>query len=95
MEKTISPEERIRRAEEIYYRRNHRNIALARGKEPKRQKTYLGSKIILEMLILLLLAVIVFAVKNKDYIFTQEFLSNCDSLLPNPELTIASFGLLK
>lgn len=49
---------------------------LFRGREPKKQKTYLGSKILLEMLILVLLAVIVFAVKNKDYIFTENFLNS-------------------
>ena len=77
MERILKDDEKIRKAEEIYYRRNHRNLLMAQGREPKRQKTYLGSKILLEMLILLLLAVIVFAVKNKDYIFTENFLNSC------------------
>lgn len=77
MERILRDDEKIRKAEEIYYRRNHRNIAMARGRESQKQKTYLGSKILLEMLILLLLAVTVFAVKNKNYIFTENFLNSC------------------
>lgn len=75
LERILNDNEKIRRAEEIYYRRNHRNVSISQ-REPKRQKTYLGSKIVLEMLILVLLAGTVFAVKNKDYIFTEDFLNN-------------------
>lgn len=77
LERILNDYEKIKRAEEIYYRRNQRNVAMGnRGIEPRRQKTYLGSKILLEMLILLILAVTVFAVKNKDYIFTENFLES-------------------
>lgn len=75
MERILNDNEKIRRAEEIYYRRNHRNVSISQ-REPKRQKTYLGSKIVLEMLILVLIALVVFAVKNKDYIFKEDFLNN-------------------
>ena len=73
MERILSDNDKIRKAEEIYYRRNHRNISI-RENIPEKTKTYLGSKILLEMLVLVILAVIVFAVKNKDYIFTQIYL---------------------
>ena len=76
MERILNDNEKIRKAEEIYYRRNHRNINISQNMEPKKQKTYLGSKILLEMLILLISAVAVFAVKNKDYIFTENFLNS-------------------
>lgn len=75
MERILNDHEKIKRAEEIYYRRNHRNIAISQ-REAKAPKTYLGSKIILEMLILILIAGTVFAVKNKDYIFTESFLNS-------------------
>ncbi len=77
MERILRDDEKIRKAEEIYYRRNHRNVSMAGARVTKRQKTYLGSKILLEMLILLCLAIAVFAVKNKNYIFTQDFLNSC------------------
>lgn len=75
LERILKDNERIKRAEEIYYRRNHRNISINPNNKYK-TKTYLGSKIILEMLVLLLIAVGVFAVKNRNYIFTQEFLNS-------------------
>lgn len=78
MERILSDNEKIRRAEEIYYRRNHKNVSM-RTKEVSAPKTYLGSKILLEMLILVLLATLVFAVKNKDYIFTENFLNSLAS----------------
>lgn len=42
--------------------------------EPEK-KSYLGSKIFLEILIILNISIIVVAVQNKDFIFTKEFLS--------------------
>lgn len=78
MERILSDNEKIRRAEEIYYRRNHKNVSIS-AKKTDAPKTYLGSKILLEMLILVLLAVLVFAVKNKDYIFTENFLNSLAS----------------
>lgn len=77
MERILNDSEKIRRAEEIYYRRNHKNASIPKMQEEARTKTYLGSKIILEVLVLLLSAAVVFAVKNKDYIFTKEFLASC------------------
>lgn len=78
MERILNDNEKIRRAEEIYYRRNHARESFyqEKNKEKRKIKTYFGSKIILEMLILILTAIIIFSVKNKDYIFTQEFLNN-------------------
>ena len=78
MERILNDNEKIRRAEEIYYRRNNRNSSISRKQEQTRNKTYLGSKIMLEMLVLLMTATIVFAIKNKDYIFTKEFLASCE-----------------
>ena len=81
MERILNDHEKIKRAEEIYYRRNQRNVAMGnRVLEPKRQKTYLGSKILLEMLILLILAVTVFAVKNlsEKFDFIMAYLKEDD-----------------
>ena len=39
------------------------------------KKTYLCSKILLELLILLNLSLVIVAVQNKDFIFTEEFLN--------------------
>ena len=78
LERILNDNEKLRKAEEIYYRRNHKKASISENVRQYKQKTYLGSKIILEMLILLISAIIVFAVKNKDYIFTKEFLASCE-----------------
>lgn len=77
MERILNDDEKIRRAEEIYFRRNN--------KIPVRKKTTtkisggLKNKILLNLLIMFNLAVIVFAFQNKDNIFKTEFLEKITS----------------
>lgn len=73
MERVLNGDEKVRRAEEIYYRRKMGLPAGARSLESEK-KSYLGSKIFLEILIILNISIIVVAVQNKDFIFTKEFL---------------------
>lgn len=74
MERVLNGDDKIRRAEEIYYRRKMGLPAGTRNFEPEK-KSYLGSKIFLEILIILNISIIVVAIQNKDFIFTEEFLS--------------------
>lgn len=74
MERILREDEKIRKATEIYYRRNKGNKTFNINDNQKLKKTYIGSKIILEILILVLSAVVIFAVKNKEFIFTENFL---------------------
>lgn len=74
MEKILNDDERIRRAEEIYFRRN--NMAPMKNSIKTNTRNYIKNKILFNLLIMLNLTVIIFAVKNKDYIFTSEFLDN-------------------
>ncbi len=73
MERVLNGDDKIRRAEEIYYRRKMGLPASARNFEPEK-KSYLGSKIFLEILIILNISIIVVAIQNKEFIFTKEFL---------------------
>ena len=73
MERILNEEEKIRRAEEIYNRRNNKNINIM-DKSFLNKKRYIGSKIGFQILILFNLALIVFCVQNKEYIFKEEFL---------------------
>lgn len=73
MERVLNGDEKVRRAEEIYYRRKMGLPTGTRNFEPEK-KSYLGSKIFLEILIILNISIIVVAVQNKDFIFTKEFL---------------------
>lgn len=73
MERILDENEKIRRAEEIYYRRNNKNISLVSKKE-NNVKESLKTKILFNLLVLFNISIIVFAIQNKDFIFTKEFL---------------------
>ena len=76
MERILSENERMRRAEEIYFRRNNRNVSFIQDKKVK-QKNYFYSKVLFNLLVLFNIAVLVFCIQNKDFIFTKEFLQKC------------------
>lgn len=73
MERILDENEKIRRAEQIYYRRNNINVPMVNKKE-NNIKTAVKTKIFFNILILFNISVIVFAIQNKDFIFTKEFL---------------------
>lgn len=74
MERILNEEEKIRRAEEIYNRRNNKNETFISKKESLK-KRYLGSRIGFQILILLNLAITLFCIQNKENIFKEEFLN--------------------
>lgn len=61
MERILNDDEKIRRAEEIYYRRNGQNLGLVKKQEPK-EKGGLKNRFLLHLLIMFNLAVLVFAI---------------------------------
>lgn len=76
MERILDENEKLRRAEQIYFKRNNREINLSNEKVHK-EKRYLGSKLLLELLVLFNIAIIIFCIQNKNSIFTEEFLNKC------------------
>lgn len=79
MEKVLSNDDKVRRAEEIYYRRK-RGIPSSRfSKIEGEKKSYLGSKILLQILVIINLSIIIIAIQNKEYIFTENFLKDIQS----------------
>ena len=74
MERILDENEKLRKAEEIYFRRNNGNIHLSKK---NKSKNYFGSKILFNLLILFNIAIIVFCFQNKNYIFTNDFLNEC------------------
>lgn len=87
VEKVLNDDEKIRRAEEIYFRRNN----IIPNFSNKENHGYLKNKILLQLIVMLNLTVIVFAVKNRDYIFTQEFLGKLNSYNYSFSLKIKEF----
>lgn len=76
MERILNDEEKIKRAEEIYFRRNNQTN-IAKKKEDKKTKV-LKDKILLNLLVMFNLAVIVFGIQNREFIFTKEFIETLD-----------------
>ena len=72
MERILNDEEKIRRAEEIYFRRN--NPVFSAKKNEVKKTAGIKSKIFFDLLVMLNLTIIIFCVKNKEYIFTKEFM---------------------
>lgn len=90
MERILSDDEKIRRAEEIYYRRNNQNINIG-NKSNLKSKGNFKDKFFLHLIIMFNIAIIVFAVQNKEHIFTKEFLGVLEEYNVNISTNITGF----
>lgn len=83
LERILTPEERIRRAEEIYNRRRQgetrSNIATVNVREEKNYGLF--KKLILQMLICLVIYFIFYLIQNGNYIFSQDVLNKAKEIL--------------
>ena len=82
MEKTISIEEKIRRAEEIYERRkngNTRPVATVNIREKKDLK--LIKRMMIQLLICVCIYLTVYAIHNNNYIFSEDFINKINEIL--------------
>ena len=77
MERILNDEEKIKKAEDIYFRRNNQLYSLQNRKKEKKTKM-LKEKIILNLIIMFDLAVIVFCVQNSEFIFCQILLTRIE-----------------
>lgn len=73
MERAISEMEKIRRAEEIYSRRKNGDFVYSSENENKVKNKSLY-KLMFQLLFLFNIAIIIVAIQNKNYIFTEDFL---------------------
>ena len=86
MEKTISVEERIKRAEEIYNRRagSQDNIRYTYNKSENNKKSVKSSKIkkmIIQIILCFLIYAVFYIISNSEYIFSEDFRNNIKTLL--------------
>lgn len=83
MERIISQEERIKRAEEIYQRRNKEGIRLSGNTVNISTKTNISlfKKMFVKILICIVIYVIFYVIKNSNYIFSQDILNKTDEVL--------------
>ena len=79
MERTMSVEDKIRRAEEIYVRRKEgtmpKTTTVSINNDNKKELKLL-KKMVIQIIISLLIYGVIYIIQNNNYIFSQEFL-NC------------------
>lgn len=84
MERTMSVEEKIRRAEEIYARRHEqdtRSTATLYLQGNGKKDIKLFKKLILQIVVCLLIYLVVYTIRNNDYIFSEDFISKAREYL--------------
>lgn len=84
MERTMSVEEKIRRAEEIYARRqetNQRKTATVTVNNENKKDIKLLKKMIIQIIISLLIYLSIYIIQNNNYIFSEEFLKKANEIL--------------
>ena len=74
MDRAISVEERIKRAEEIYNRRNNGYISTSNVKKEKKKRSS-ARRLIMQIFVCLMIYLAFYVFTNSDYIFSQEFLN--------------------
>ena len=82
MERTLTVEEKIRRAEEIYERRKQgetRPIAKVNVNEKKDIK--LIKKMLIQILICVAIYLIIYTVQNSQYVFSNDFIQKVKDIL--------------
>ena len=84
MERTMSVEEKIRRAEEIYARRQEGNVGKTTTvnlNSDKKKDIKLLKKMIIQIIISLLIYLIVYIIQNNNYIFSENFIKRTNEIL--------------
>ena len=83
MERTISTEDKIKRAEEIYKKRRINTIKQGSTKVSISEKKdiRLFKKIIIQILICLSIYCVFYLIKNNNYIFSEDFINKAKEVL--------------
>lgn len=83
MERVMSPEERIRRAEEIYYRRQNQGVRVTTTSVNvgKSNKISLGKKMCIQIIICVIIYSFFYIIKSYNNIFSQNVINTTKSVL--------------
>lgn len=83
MERIMSVEEKIRRAEEIYKKRKHgieRPITTV-NLDNKKSNIKIFKKMIIQILVCLCIYFIIYTINNSDYVFSEDFINKANEIL--------------
>lgn len=84
MERTMSVEEKIKRAEEIYARRQagaQQRTATVTVNNDNKKDIKLLKKMVIQIVVSLLIYLVVYIIQNNNYIFSEEFLKKANEIL--------------
>ena len=77
MERIFDENEKLKRAEELYFRRNNKEMISSKNVHVKQNKV--KGKFLFHILLMFNIALFVFVIQNKDYVFSKEFIVNVES----------------
>ncbi len=85
MERTMSVEEKIRRAEEIYAKRQEgtqrRTATVTLNSSEEKKDIKLLKKMIIQIILSLSIYLVVYIIQNNNYIFSEDFLKKANEIL--------------
>lgn len=82
MEKVMSVEDKIRRAEEIYQRRRQGDIRqVAKVSVNNKKDIKLIKKMLIQMLICIAIYLIIYTIQNNKYVFSEDFINKTNEIL--------------
>lgn len=83
MERIVSPEERLRRAEEIYYRRRAQGVRVSTTtvNVGKNNKISLGKKMIIQIIVCILIYSAFWVIKGYNNVFSSSFINETRKVL--------------
>ena len=87
MERAMTVEERIRRAEEIYERRKrNEGLTVVQEKECKKEKyekkdIKLLKKMVIQLMICICIYLVIYTIQNKQYIFSEDFINKVNEII--------------
>ncbi len=87
MERTMTVEERIRRAEEIYERRKrNEGLTVVHDEKDKKEKhekkdIKLLRKMIIQLIVCICIYLVIYTIQNKQYIFSEDFINKVNEII--------------
>ena len=94
MEKTMTVEEKIRRAEEIYNRRNGNNYTYQNYSQKSKKGPSLMQRMIKQIIICFMIYGIFYVVTNREYYLSQEFKNQIENKASQNEVTKKAYNWL-
>ena len=83
MERIVSPEERLRRAEEIYYRRRNQGVRVSTAtvNVGSKNKTTIGKKMVIQILVCVIIYSTFWLIKGYNNVFSNTFINHTKAVL--------------